>query len=447
MNKNTFLVIGSLVVMTFAFSGCGQQSQTNEVVYEGASQENSQIQGEVKESEIDAASEEESMEEASEESQVEDSAVKDNIITENATVHVDSGTKKVKVHGGNDYIFSSIEEFYEFMRLKKNERGYYYTDNTEEVKSYGIPMAESLDEYYSYIEQAIRERKDSVDIFVNIYNLDVSELGLAHEIEDMDTDTPDGQMHQLEEIYVCDERPFADYERSYNKTGISAFWDPGYHQSLRFDLKYVYFEVQFTYVEDKLHFSYSNEEMCKKINKAIEDGETRFTICRYYKSETPDVVASDPTCRNYLFCLSQNEIEEYYRGYHILNITYDNPEMIALTNDGPYSGAVLWNGISFDYCEPNYEGYQDFECFYYITLDIRNVKNDLEVREGLTQITSMEQLVQERERYDYSTGHYWLGYFRGTQEEAYDMHVKMSDNRTPVAYARIADGWWYFYWG
>ena len=82
----------------------------------------------------------------------------------------------------------------------------------------------------------------------------------------------------------------------------------------------------------------------------------------------------------------------------------------------------------------------------YLTVDVRNVMDDLELREGLTRIDSIEQLTEIRNSYNYDSTVHWLGYFKGSQDEAFEMHTQMVLKGTPVAYERVADGWYYFYW-
>ena len=307
-------------------------------------------------------------------------------------------------------------------------------------------MAESMEDFYKIVEQAVLSRKDSVDILLNIYSLDVDKYGIYREVHASEAQKEDGSYYYFEDRWVGDERPFADYERVINNTGVNVLWVPGYNQSLFTDVKYVYFEVQFTYLADKLYFAYSKEEVTSKINQAIKNGESRFNICRYFTTENPDTVEYSQDCRPYLYNLAQKSSEPYYDGCHILNVDYSNDEMIVLSNDGMSSGCPLWNELRFSYEPYGYDGYENCGCVAYLTVDVRNVKDDLELREGLTRIDSIEQLTEIRNSYNYDSTVHWLGYFKGSQDEAFEMHTQMVLKGTPVAYERVADGWYYFYW-
>lgn len=346
------------------------------------------------------------------------------------------------------YRFEGITllELYQILGCGFNDSGYLFTDNTEEAVNSGIAMAESMDEFYKIIEQAVKSRSDTVDILLNIYNLDVDKYGIYREICPSEAQKEDGSYYCFENRWIGDERPFADYERVINSTGVNVLWSPGYNQSLHMDLKYVYFEVEFTYLTDKIYFAYTKDEVTSKINQAIKNGESRFNICRYFKTEDPDTVEKSPDCRPYIYNMIQRSTETYYNGCHILDIDYYNDEVIVLSNDGMSSGYPMWKEIRFSYEPYGYEGYENFGCVAYLTVDVRNVKEDLEVREGLTRITSIEQLTAIRNSYTYNGTVHWLGYFKGSQDEAFQMHTQMVLNGNPVSYERIADGWYYFYW-
>lgn len=340
----------------------------------------------------------------------------------------------------------TIMELYELLGCRINDNGYLYTDNTESAVNSGIAMAESMEDFYKIVEQAVLSRKDSVDILLNIYSLDVDKYGIYREVHASEAQKEDGSYYYFEDRWVGDERPFADYERVINNTGVNVLWVPGYNQSLFTDVKYVYFEVQFTYLADKLYFAYSKEDVTSKINQAIKNGESRFNICRYFMTENPDTVEYSQDCRPYLYNLAQKSSEPYYDGCHILNVDYSNDEMIVLSNDGMSSGCPLWNELRFSYEPYGYDGYENCGCVAYLTVDVRNVKDDLELREGLTRIDSIEQLTEIRNSYNYDSTVHWLGYFKGSQDEAFEMHTQMVLKGTPVAYERVADGWYYFYW-
>ena len=340
----------------------------------------------------------------------------------------------------------TLMELYQLLGCRINESGYFYTDNTEEAVNSGIAMAESMDEFYKIIEQAVKSRSDSVDILLNIYNLDVDKYGIYREVCPSEVQKEDGSYYYFDNRWIGDERPFADYERVINSTGVNVLWSPGYNQSLHMDLKYVYFEVEFTYLTDKIYFAYTKDEVTSKINQAIKNGESRFNICRYFKTEDPDTVEYSPDCRPYIYNMIQQSTELYYNGCHILDIDYDNDEVIVLSNDGMSSGSPMWKEIRFSYEPYGYEGYENFGCVAYLSVDVRNVKEDLEVREGLTRITSIEQLTAIRNSYTYDGTVHWLGYFKGSQDEAFQMHTQMVLSGNPVSYERIADGWYYFYW-
>lgn len=340
----------------------------------------------------------------------------------------------------------TIMELYELLGCRINDNGYLYTDNTESAVNSGIAMAESMEDFYKIVEQAVLSRKDSVDILLNIYSLDVDKYGIYREVHASEAQKEDGSYYYFEDRWVGDERPFADYERVINNTGVNVLWVPGYNQSLFTDVKYVYFEVQFTYLADKLYFAYSKEDVTSKINQAIKNGESRFNICRYFMTENPDTVEYSQDCRPYLYNLAQKSSEPYYDGCHILNVDYSNDEMIVLSNDAMSSGCPLWNELRFSYEPYGYEGYENCGCVAYLTVDVRNVKDDLELREGLTRIDSIEQLTEIRNSYNYDSTVHWLGYFKGSQDEAFEMHTQMVLKGTPVAYERVADGWYYFYW-
>ncbi|MDD6334448.1 MAG: hypothetical protein PUB04_08340 [Clostridia bacterium] len=340
----------------------------------------------------------------------------------------------------------TIMELYELLGCRINDNGYLYTDNTESAVNSGIAMAESMEDFYKIVEQAVLSRKDSVDILLNIYSLDVDKYGIYREVHASEAQKEDGSYYYFEDRWVGDERPFADYERVINNTGVNVLWVPGYNQSLFTDIKYVYFEVEFTYLADKLYFAYSKEEVTTKINQAISNGESRFNICRYFTTEDPDTVEYSQDCRPYLYNLAQKSSEPYYDGCHILNVDYSNDEMIVLSNDGMSSGCPLWNELRFSYEPYGYDGYENCGCVAYLTVDVRNVKDDLELREGLTRIDSIEQLTEIRNSYNYDSTVHWLGYFKGSQDEAFEMHTQMVLKGTPVAYERVADGWYYFYW-
>ena len=340
----------------------------------------------------------------------------------------------------------TIMELYELLGCRINDNGYLYTDNTESAVNSGIAMAESMEDFYKIVEQAVLSRKESVEMLLKIYSLDVDEYGINREVNASEAQKEDGSYYYFEDRWVGDERPFADYERVINNTGVNVLWVPGYNQSLFTDVKYVYFEVQFTYLADKLYFAYSKEDVTSKINQAIKNGESRFNICRYFTTENPDTVEYSQDCRPYLYNLAQKSSEPYYDGCHILNVDYSNDEMIVLSNDGMSSGCPLWNELRFSYEPYGYDGYENCGCVAYLTVDVRNVKDDLELREGLTRIDSIEQLTEIRNSYNYDSTVHWLGYFKGSQDEAFEMHTQMVLKGTPVAYERVADGWYYFYW-
>lgn len=331
-----------------------------------------------------------------------------------------------------------------------NSDGYLFIDNTSIVKSSGAAVAENMDEFYNIVENAVRNSKHNITVYLNIYNIDVVANKLYRDIYPSDAKKSNGEYYYVEDRIICDERPFADYERIVNTTGINVLWNPGYIPYLDWDVKYVRFDMTFTYLsDDTLYFAHSNDELTKKINEAISKGEKRINVCRYFRTEDPDTVEQSDECRKYLYNLYQKDLNGYYGGYHILDIDYSNRETIALSINNSGESSLRWNEIYFNYTPVDYDGYQNFGCVYYLTFELGNIKDDLENREGLTEITSLEQLTQIREEKraeGEGLGNCWLGYFRGSYEEAFDYHTQMVLNGNPVNYEKIADGWYIFYW-
>ena len=89
----------------------------------------------------------------------------------------------------------TIMELYELLGCRINDNGYLYTDNTESAVNSGIAMAESMEDFYKIVEQAVLSRKDSVDILLNIYSLDVDKYGIYREVHASEAQKEDGSYY------------------------------------------------------------------------------------------------------------------------------------------------------------------------------------------------------------------------------------------------------------
>lgn len=148
----------------------------------------------------------------------------------------------------------------------------YYLDNSDKVTG---EMASSMDEYYGYIEEAVKNKEAGITIALDIPHVKEGFL-VSGKVEE----EPIGWRVYTMSV-LADMLPYANYKSVYEATGTKVLWTIEESRNGIGADQYFDIIIEFRYYDSSYELIYATgkEDYLSKVNEALNKGITEFDVC------------------------------------------------------------------------------------------------------------------------------------------------------------------------